>query len=72
MGLTQIVGAGIAIVGLVIIDNQVDKIDWSASGTWLWIGSFAIILLTGAGLIYQSGIRSRSEVSSAAADSPSV
>ncbi len=69
MGLTQFVGAGIAIVGLVIIDNQVDKIDWSASGTWLWIGSFVIILLTGAGLIWQSRVRSRSEVSLAAADS---
>ena len=69
MGLTQFAGAGIAIVGLVIIDNQVDKIDWSASGTWLWIGSFAIILLTGAGLIWQSRESSRSEVTSAAADS---
>jgi len=68
-GLTQFVGAGIAIVGLVVIDNQVDKIDWSASGTWLWIGSFVIILLTGAGLIWQSRVRSRSEVSSVAADS---
>lgn len=69
MGLTQFAGAGIAIVGLVIVDNQVDKIDWSASGTWLWIGSFAIILLTGAGLIWQSRESSRSEVTSAAADS---
>lgn len=69
MGLTQFAGAGIAIVGLVIIDNQVDKIDWSASGTWLWIGSFVVILLTGAGLIWQSRVRSGSEVSSAAADS---
>jgi len=71
-GLTQFVGAGIAIVGLVVIDNQVDKIDWSASGTWMWIGSFVIILLTGAGLIWQSRVRSRSEVFSAAADSAQV
>jgi len=72
MGLTQFAGAGIAIVGLVIIDSQVDKIDWSASGTWLWIGSFVIILLTGAGLIWQSRVRSRNEASSAAADSAKV
>jgi hypothetical protein len=68
MGLTQIVGSGIVIVGLVIIDNGLDKIDWSATGTWLWIGSFAIILLTGIGLIWQSRERSNSESSSAAAD----
>lgn len=69
MGLTQIVGAGIVIVGLVIIDVRLDKIDWSAAGTWLWIGSFAIILLTGVGLIWQSRERSKSEVSSATAGS---
>jgi len=69
IGLTQIVGGGASILGLVIIDNQVNKIDWSAFGTWLWIGSFAIILLTGIGLVWQSRVRSRSETSSATADS---
>ena len=67
MGLTQIVGGGATILGFVIIDNQVDKVDWSASGTWLWIGSFAIILLTGIGLVWQSRERSKREVSSAKA-----
>ena len=69
MGLTQIVGGGASIFGLVIIDNQVNKIDWSAFGTWLWIGLFAIILLTGIGLVWQSRVRSRSEASSATAAS---
>jgi hypothetical protein len=54
LGLTQVVGGGATILGLVIINNQVDKVDWSAFGTWLWIGSFAIILLTGIGLVWQS------------------
>ena len=63
MGLTQIVGGGASILGLVIIDNQVNKIDWSAFGTWLWIGSFAIILLTGIGMVWQSKVRSKSETS---------
>jgi hypothetical protein len=65
LGLIQVVGAGATILGLVIINNQVDKVDWSALGTWLWIGSFAIILLTGIGLVWQSRVRSRVEVSSA-------
>ena len=68
-GLTQAVGGIIPILGLVIIDNQVDKIDWSAVGTWVWIGSFAIILLTGIGLVWQSRERSKLEVSSAAVES---
>lgn len=53
-GLTQIVGGAATILGLVIIDNQVSKVEWSASGTWLWIGSFAILLLTGIGQVWQS------------------
>jgi len=44
-----------------MVDNQVDKVDWSAFGTWLWIGSFAIILLTGIGLVWQSQVRSKRE-----------
>jgi hypothetical protein len=66
IGLTQIVGSSATILGLVIIDNQLDKIEWSAFGTWLWIGSFVILLLTGIGLVWQSRARSRSEVPSAA------
>lgn len=61
IGLTQVVGAGIAIGGLVLLDNQVDKIEWSAAGTWLWIGTFAVLFLAGAGLIWQSRVRARSE-----------
>jgi len=62
-GLTLVVGGIVPIVGLVIIDNQVDKVDWSALGTWLWIGSFAIILFSGLGLVWQSIVISRIEVS---------
>lgn len=61
MGLTQVVGGVIPIVGLIIIDGQLNKVDWSAPGTWLWIGSFAIIGLTGMGLVRQSAARSRWE-----------
>ncbi len=64
-----IVGGGSTLLGFVIIDNQVDKIDWSAFGTWLWFVSFAIILLTDIGLVWQSRERSRIELPSAAADS---
>ena len=72
IGLTQILGGGASILGLVIIDYQVNKVDWSAFGTWLWIGSFAIILLTGIGLVWQAKVRSESETSSAGTDSAHV
>ena len=68
-GLTQVVGGFVPIIGLVIIDNRLDKVDWSAFGTWLWIGSFGIILLAGLGLIWQSRVRSKLEVPAGMAES---
>lgn len=62
MGLTQSVGGIVPIVGLVIINQRVDKVDWSALGTWMWIGSFAIIFLTGIGLVWQASVKSKLEV----------
>lgn len=63
-GLTQIVGGFVPVIGLVVIDNQIDKVDWTSTGAWLWVGSFTIILLTGIGLVWQSRARSVLEISS--------
>ena len=58
MGLTQGVGGLVPLIGLVIVDANVGgKVDWSASGTWLWWGSFAVLFLTGLGLVWQSRTR---------------
>lgn len=65
MGLTQATGGFVPMIGLVIVDGNVGgKVDWSASGTWLWLASFAILFLTGLGLIWQS----RTETPSARVD----
>jgi hypothetical protein len=61
-GLTQAVGGLVPIIGVLIVGNQPHKVDWSEIGTWLWFGSFAIILLSGLGLIWQSRVRSKLEV----------
>jgi hypothetical protein len=42
----------------VIVDADVQKVDWSAVGTWIWIGGFALILLEGFGLT-SSGLAER-------------
>ena len=58
MGLTQGVGGLVPLIGLVIVDGDVGgKVDWAASGTWLWLGSFAVPFLTGLGLVWQSRTR---------------
>jgi len=53
-GLAQTaLGAG-AIAGLAIVDAAVHRVDWSAFGTWLWIGGFAVILVAGLGMLWQA------------------
>ena len=53
-GLVLAVGGAIPIFGLWIVDRDLDKVDWSASGTWLWLGIFLFLLLVGLGMIRQS------------------
>lgn len=53
LGLTQIVGGGLPLAGLVIVDAAVRRVDWSATGTWLWIGLFGGICLMGGLLLWQ-------------------
>ena len=54
LGLTLAVGGFIPVVGLVIVDADVNKIDWNDVGTWMWLGSFAILFVAGVGLIWRS------------------
>jgi hypothetical protein len=54
LGLTLTVGGFIPIVGVAIVDAEIDKVDWNEVGTWLWNGSFAILFFTGLGLIWRS------------------
>jgi hypothetical protein len=51
LGLTQVVGGLLSILGLVIIHAGGSPVDWAAPGTWLWIGMFAVLELAGIGLV---------------------
>jgi len=48
LGLTQAGWGALPIVGLLLADAIVHRVDWSATGTWLWIAGFAAIALVGA------------------------
>ena len=61
LGLTLIAGGITPIIGLVIVDNKVDKVDWAAPGTWLWLGTFAILFLAGVGLTWLSSKKAVSQ-----------
>ena len=44
VGLTQAVFSFFAIAGLIIVDQSLNRVDWSATGTWFWVGAFAVLL----------------------------
>jgi hypothetical protein len=52
MGLTQITLGLFAVTGTVIVDASVHKIVWSLSGTWVWLGMFALLFITGLGKLW--------------------
>lgn len=51
LGLTQVAGGALSIIGLLIVDSSVKLVDWSAVQTWLWISIFLILTLSGAAMI---------------------
>jgi hypothetical protein len=57
LGLTMAAGGIVPIVGLVVIDAQIDKVDWTQAGTWLWLATFAILFVAGVGLAWTSGLQ---------------
>lgn len=51
MGLTQVVFGGFTILGLILVDVDTNRVDWSAAGTWLWLALFVWLAATGAGML---------------------
>lgn len=51
VGLTQLFLGLLPILGLVMIDAGVHQVNWVSGATWLWIGGFAMLALTGMGLL---------------------
>jgi hypothetical protein len=62
VGLTFLMGGAFSILGLVIVDGSEGTVDWSALGTWVWIGAFAALLVGGLALTLQSRAAGRSAV----------
>src|SRR5919204_262520 len=51
VGLTQLTLGFFSILGLVLADVSENAVDWSALGTWVWVGGFGIIMVAGAALV---------------------
>jgi hypothetical protein len=47
VALGEIVFAILSIIGLLLVDSELHRVNWSAAGTWVWIGMFIAILAAG-------------------------
>jgi hypothetical protein len=70
LGMTMSLGGIIPIAGLAIVNASAAKVNWYLVGTWMWIGSFAILFLCGLGLLWcsrdqEAGVGSASPTSRA-------
>ena len=50
-GITQATFGLFSILGLVLVDAAVHRVDWSSPGTWLWVGAFAVMLVASIGML---------------------
>ena len=51
LGLTMTVLGALQPIGLAVVDASVNKVDWSAPGTWAWIAMFAAMFAAGVALV---------------------
>lgn len=47
LGVTQSTLGFFAILGLIIVNASRHTVNWAQPGTWVWIGLFAVLMLTG-------------------------
>ena len=67
-GLALAVGGAIPLVGIWSLDRDLNSKYSSSGGTWLWLGTFAVLLLAGLGLVWQSRTQEYAESSAVGAD----
>ena len=51
LGATQVVSGALAVLGLLLVDANLHRANWSAPGTWLWVGLCGVITLVGVALL---------------------
>jgi hypothetical protein len=52
--MTQLTLGFFSILGLVLADVSENAVEWSALGTWVWVGGFGVLAVAGAALTTQA------------------
>jgi hypothetical protein len=58
-GTLLLLGA-LEVAGLALVDASVDRVDWTAAGTWIWVGGFAVLAAAGGWLALSAARRAGS------------
>jgi hypothetical protein len=54
VGLTQAVLGLCSMVGVATVDAALHRVDWSQPGPWVWLAGWAVLLVAGAGMVWQA------------------
>jgi hypothetical protein len=54
MGITQLSLGSLAIIGTLWVNAQVNKINWTLPGVWLWFALFAEMAIAGLWMLWQA------------------
>lgn len=55
LGGTLLLLGVLQVVGLALVDASVDRVSWSAAGTWIWMGAFAVLAAGGGWVALSAG-----------------
>ncbi|MFL5735534.1 MAG: hypothetical protein ACJ78Q_20445, partial [Chloroflexia bacterium] len=66
MGVSQLAFGVLAILGLILVDASVHRVNWSSLGTWLWIAGLLVLALAGAAMIRRASLLGRTTSESSA------
>ncbi|MFL5732953.1 MAG: hypothetical protein ACJ78Q_07095 [Chloroflexia bacterium] len=56
MGVSQLAFGVLAILGLILVDASVRRVNWSSPGTWLWVAGLLVLALAGAAMIRRASL----------------
>ena len=54
LGIVQFAFSSLVIAGVVVVDAELHKIDWSLPENWVWMGAIALLGLVGLGMMGES------------------
>ena len=59
LGITQVAGGVLPIISVIVVDERVQRVMWSHPYTWIWIGLFGYIGVSGIAMLIVSRVQTK-------------